>query len=99
MSLPRRLALVLAFAVAGGPALAQACLNPAERRQAVQAGQAMPLTQATRQLRPEHRGEVVNARLCRAGNGLVYLLTVLDRHGKVMRLRLDARSGQIVQAR
>lgn len=99
MSVPRRLALALAFALAAGPALAQACLSPAERRQAVQAGQAMPLTQVTRQLRPEHRGEVVNARLCRAGSGLVYLLTVVDRRGKVMRLRLDARSGQIVQAR
>lgn len=99
MSLTRRLALAAAFAVLAGPAFAQACLTPAERSQAVQAGQAIPLNQATRQLRPEHRGEVVRARLCRSGGGLVYLLTVLDRHGKVMRLRLDARSGQLVQAR
>lgn len=99
MSLKRRLALSFAFAFMAGPALAQACLTPAERSAAVQAGQAIPLNQATRQLRPEHRGEVVRARLCRTGGNLVYLLTVLDRRGKVMRLRLDARSGQLVQAR
>lgn len=99
MSLPRRLALALALATLAGPACAQACLTPAEGRQAVQAGQAIALAQATRQLRPEHRGEVVNARLCRAGGNLVYLLTVVDRRGKVMRLRIDARSGQLVQAR
>ncbi|WP_439573537.1 PepSY domain-containing protein [Phreatobacter sp.] len=99
MTLTRRLALALALAMMAGPACAQACLSPPERRQAVQAGQAVPLGQITRQLRPEHRGEVVRARLCRSGGNLVYLLTVVDRRGKVMRLRLDARSGHLDQAR
>jgi uncharacterized membrane protein YkoI len=100
MTLVPTSALALALAVSAGPALAQmACLSPAERRVAVAEGQAIPLVQAQRALRPEHRGEVINARLCRAGNQLVYLLTVVARHGKVMRVRIDATNGQIVQVR
>jgi len=30
---------------------------------------------------------------------MVYLLTVMARHGKVVRVRIDAKSGQIVQVR
>ena len=75
------------------------CLSPAERRTAVAGGQAVPLAQAQRGLRTEHRGEVINARLCRANGQLVYLLTVVARHGKVMRVRIDAKTGQVVQVR
>lgn len=62
-------------------------------------GHAIPLTHATRALRPEHRGEVVSARLCRAGEDLVYLLTVVDRRGKVTRIRLAAADGRLLSAR
>jgi len=100
MTLARTSALAFVLAVSAGPALAQmACLSPAERRVAVAEGQAIPLVQAQRALRPEHRGEVINARLCRSGNQLVYLLTVVARHGKVMRVRIDATNGQLVQVR
>ena len=94
------LGLVVGLSVVNAePATAQGCLSPAEREAAVSGGQAIPLNQATRNLRPEHRGEVVNARLCRTGGNLVYLLTVVDRRGKVTRVRLDARNGQVVQVR
>lgn len=98
---PMRLcAAAFALAVSAGTAAAQvSCLSPAERRGAVSAGQALPLSQAQRALRPEDRGEIINARLCRVGNNLVYLLTVVARHGKVVRVRIDAKSGQLVQVR
>jgi hypothetical protein len=103
MTFAKTCAYVLGLAVAAmvtvGPASAQGCLSPTERNAAVSGGQAMPLNQATRALRPEHRGEVINARLCRAGGNLVYLLTVVDRRGKVTRVRLDAKNGQVVQVR
>lgn len=100
MTLVPTSALAFVLAVSAGPALAQmACLSPAERRVAVAEGQAIPLAQAQRALRGEQRGEVVNARLCRSGDDLVYLLTVVARHGKVMRVRVDATNGQIVQVR
>jgi len=100
MPFARITAAAFALALAAGTAGAQvACLSPAEMRSAVSGGQAIPLAQAQRGLRNEHRGEVINARLCRAGGQLVYLLTVVARHGKVMRLRIDAKSGQVVQVR
>lgn len=92
---------LVAFAVLAAPgvARAQSCLTTAEQRQAISGGQAVPLAHATRNLRPEHRGEVVNARLCRTDRGLAYVLTVVDRHGKVMRARFDAANGQLIQVR
>ena len=38
-------------------------------------------------------GDVVKARLCRQEKGLVYVLTVLARNGKVMQARVDAADG------
>ena len=38
--------------------------------------------------------EVVKARLCREQNGLVYLLTLLTRDGKVTQARVDAADGR-----
>ncbi len=100
MPLARFAATAVVLVLAAGTAHAQvSCLSPAERRTAVAAGQAIPLEQAQHSLRTEHRGEVINARLCRAGPQLVYLLTVVARHGKVMRVRIDAKTGQVVQVR
>jgi uncharacterized membrane protein YkoI len=42
---------------------------------------------------------VVRARLCRQDNGLVYLLTMLTRDGKVVHTVVDATSGKVVDAR
>lgn len=92
--------ILFGLALCAGPAAAQVnCLNPADRRAAVAGGQALPLAQAQRNLRPEQRGEVINARLCRAGGNLLYLLTVVDRRGKVTRVRIEASTGQVVQVR
>jgi hypothetical protein len=100
MTLLKTCAVMFVLALAPASAMAQGCLTPAEQRAAIAGNQAVPLDQATRNLRPEHRGEVVNARLCRVSTGqLVYLLTVVNRHGKVMRARFDAATGQLVQVR
>ena len=41
-------------------------------------------------------GTLVRARLCRGNDGLVYVLTVLARDGKVARLTVDAVKGTLV---
>ena len=38
-------------------------------------------------------GDVVNARLCKQDRGLVYMLTVLAKSGKVTQARIDATDG------
>jgi uncharacterized membrane protein YkoI len=79
------------------------CLTPQERNAAIAARKAVPLARAMRVVKAKVPGEVVNARLCRqdaaqagaagATKGLVYVLTVLGRNGKVTQARVDAADG------
>ena len=81
---------------------ARACLGKSEQRAAISSGQAVTLAQAIRSARGSVRGhgarEVLNAKLCREEKGLVYLLTVLARDGKVTHMTVDATSGKVVEA-
>ena len=73
------------------------CLNKTEQRAALAAHRAIPLAQALNSVR-DHRGpaELVRARLCHHGDGLVYVLTLLARNGKVTRTTVDAANGELV---
>jgi uncharacterized membrane protein YkoI len=97
MSFLRYLLVGLAFGcLAPGWAAAaerRACLTPEERNAAIAARKAVPLARAMRVVRSKVAGEVVNARLCRQEKGLVYVLTVLSRNGKVTQARVDAADG------
>jgi uncharacterized membrane protein YkoI len=104
------MALAAVLAALWTPALAaeqheahRVCLNKAEQRAAISHGQAVTLATAIRSARGSVRGrgarEVVRARLCRDQNGLVYLLTLLSRDGKVTHTAVDATSGKVVDAR
>jgi hypothetical protein len=74
------------------------CLDK-EQRQAVQAsGKVIPLASAKRAI-PAHKREVVRARLCQRPSGLVYLLTLLARDGKVTVVAVDASSGRLAGGR
>src|SRR5262245_58902321 len=72
------------------------CLTKEEQRAALSNGQTVTLAAAIRSARGSVRGrgarEVINARLCREQNGLVYLLTLLTRDGKVTQTAVDATS-------
>ena len=61
-----------------------------------QVGQVVSLATAIKTSRTKVTGEVVKARLCQSPKGLVYLLTVLARDGKVARLTVDVQSGKLV---
>src|SRR5215510_13934337 len=86
----------LAFAMlAAEPAEAEdaRCLNK-EQQAAIASGKAVRLGVAVKAVK--RRGEVVRARLCEGGKGLVYMLTVLARDGKVTRVTVDATSGSVL---
>ena len=92
--------------LAAAPAAAEedrACLSKAEQKAALSNGQTVTLAAAIRSARGSVRGrgarEVVKARLCREEKGLVYLLTLLTRDGKVTHTAVDATSGKVVGAR
>jgi uncharacterized membrane protein YkoI len=107
----RVILLAVALAAFGGPAWAaettgsagHTCLTKAEQRAAISHGQAVTLAAAIRSVRGSVRGrgtrEVVRARLCHRESGLVYLLTLLSRDGKVTHVAVDATSGKVVGAR
>jgi uncharacterized membrane protein YkoI len=101
-------ALTAAFLAVSAPAPAgaaqdRACLSKAEQRAALSSGQTVTLAVAIRSARGSVRGrgsrEVVRARLCHQDKGLVYLLTMLTRDGKVTHTAVDATSGKVVDAR
>lgn len=84
------------FADSAVAAERRACLTLQERNAVIAARKAVPLARAMRVVKSKVTGEVVNARLCRREppKGLVYVLTVLSRNGKVTTARVDAADGQ-----
>src|SRR6202158_1433063 len=89
-------ALLLARA---GPAVAgelEGCLSPEQRRAAIASRQAIPLGKALRTAKAHLGGEVVRARLCKEGQELVYVLTVLAHDGKVTLATIDGTSGAFI---
>lgn len=74
------------------------CLTKEQRRVEVIARHVVPLGVA---LRAAHgrRSELLDARLCRDGKGLFYLLTLLPRDGKVRRATVDAGTGKLAEGR
>ena len=73
------------------------CLTRAEQQAAVSGGQAVPLAAAIKAARAHSRArQVVRAQLCRDAKGLVYVLTVLARDGRVTHARVEAANGGLI---
>jgi uncharacterized membrane protein YkoI len=72
------------------------CLDQKERKSESDTNHLVRLGAAMRVARTRMPGTVVRARLCRGNDGLVYVLTVLARDGKVARLTVDAVKGTLV---
>ena len=87
---------ILSLAPAGAAELAHVCLDQKERRAEVESGRVVRLDTALRAVSSKMAGTLVRARLCRGNDGLVYVLTVLARDGKVARLTVDAVKGTLV---
>jgi hypothetical protein len=105
MPVSRLLFITLIAALTAGPALAadpphHLCLSKAEQRAAVASHRALPLARVIKSLRDRgHRSDLVRARLCRHGEALVYVLTLLGRSGKVTRATVDAANGELITGR
>ncbi len=72
------------------------CLSKEQQRAAIAANKAVRLAVALGAARGRVAGEVVKARLCESPKGLLYVLTLLARDGKVTRISVDAASGDVV---
>lgn len=106
LSIPVLLASAIAIGAAHGeearPARApsgHACLDQKERRAETASGTVVRLAAAIHAAKSRMPGTVVQARLCHGQDGLVYVLTVLARDGKVARIVVDAVKGTLVGER
>ena len=88
--------IILSVAPVRAAELGQACLDQKERRAEIESGRVVRLAAALRAARSKMPGTLVRARLCHGNDGLVYVLTVLARDGKVARLTVDAVKGTLV---
>jgi len=78
----------------------RSCLTKAEQRAAVASRRAISLGRAIGSAHRHGRhGEALRARLCRHGDRLVYVLTLLARNGKVVRVTVDAANGGVISGR
>ncbi len=75
------------------------CLDQKERRTETASGGVVRLAAAIHAAKSRMPGNVIQARLCRGQDGLVYVLTVLARDGKVARIVVDAVKGTLVGER
>jgi uncharacterized membrane protein YkoI len=88
--------IILSVAPVRAAELGHACLDQKQRPAEIESGRVVRLATALRAARSKVPGTLVRARLCRSDDGLVYVLTVLARDGKVVRLTVDAVKGSLV---
>jgi uncharacterized membrane protein YkoI len=88
------MATAAAFVPDASAADRRACLTVEQRRAVIAARKAVPLSRVMRSVKARTGGEVLNARLCQREKGLVYVLTVLARDGKVTVATVNAADGQ-----
>src|ERR1044072_5405690 len=92
------LLLCVLLAVSPDAALAD-CVETAQARSVIQAGQAIPLAAALRAARGSPEGGMIDSRLCHGGSGYQYVVTFLGSDGRVTRVTVDARTGKVAGVR
>jgi hypothetical protein len=103
-SMGTMLTMVAMTATLATPAAAQAervraCLSPQETRESVTAHQLREPLTLLRDAARETRAEPLNSRLCRWNEQFVYEMSLLRRDGRVLRVFVDAASGNKIPAR
>ena len=91
------LAFATPFFGAGGAWAAEAdpdCLTEAEVREVVTNRVVIPQIQALRLARTTTGGDAIRASLCRIEGGLIYIITMLSRDGKLERVRIKGETGE-----
>jgi uncharacterized membrane protein YkoI len=94
------MAVLVSLAIGMVPARAESsCFTPEETREHVVRHGLVPLNDIVRSARGTAHADLISARLCETAGNLVYMIAMLGRDGKVMRLTVDARSGTVINYR
>jgi uncharacterized membrane protein YkoI len=92
----------LAVAATLGLSMARAeanCFSPEETREHVRTRGLISLNDVVRSSRGAGHADLISARLCETAGNLVYMIAMLGRDGKLMRLTVDARTGDLINHR
>jgi len=99
----KRMRIIAFLAICGGgtvPAAAEtSCFSAEETRDHVQKLGLVALHDVVRSARGAGHADLISARLCETDGNMVYMITMLGREGKVMRLTVDARTGNLINNR
>jgi uncharacterized membrane protein YkoI len=90
--------MLLAAARPASGAEPEQCLSAAQQREAIASQKAVAVARVLSAARSRQDGEVLRVQLCER-NGLLYVLTVLARDGKVHRVTVDAATGHPLDGR
>ena len=95
------MATLLAAVLAAPPATADGRRDHERARAAVQAGEVMPLAKVLERLAATHPGQVleVELELERDEGRWLYEVRLLHRDGRLMKLKLDARTAKVLSER
>ena len=91
--------VIAACAVATGPALASDRHDHDRARAALQAGEIQPLATVLQRVAADHPGQVLEVELERDGGRWIYEIKLLQAGGGLLKLEVDATSGQVLKAR
>ena len=94
-----RKCLVLALVLVLYPACAAADSDQDRARAAVQAGQVLPLKTLLERLEREHPGQLLSVELEDDGGRLVYDVKLLQADGRLVKLKVDAATGEVLRQR
>ena len=90
---------VLALALAATVASAHADRDHDRARAAVQSGQVLPLKTVLERLSRDHPGQVLEVELEQGSAGWVYEIRLLQPGGRLVKLEVDAASGDVLRRR
>ncbi len=77
----------------------QACFSAEDTRAHVVKLGLVPLHDIVRSARGGSSLDLISARLCETNGNMVYMITLLERDGRVMRMTVDARTGNVINNR
>jgi uncharacterized membrane protein YkoI len=87
----------IAAATANDEIAKPGCYSKLEQRALLERREIVSLAEALRVAQPQRTGDILRAQLCQGPKGRpVYVLTLLPTNGKVTRMTIDAKSGDMI---
>ncbi len=75
------------------------CFSAEDTRDHVSRQGLIPLSDVVRSARGAGQADLISARLCETSGNMVYMIAMLGRDGRLMRLTVDARTGELINTR